>query len=86
MKRSLDAIDDAKKTLSTVALPVSDSVSVLLDNPAEIILNEAPPGCRSHRPWLHGHHGTDLFLLGSVSEAVAIHADCSVEVIRNSLV
>jgi len=44
MKRSLDAIDDAKKTLSTVALPVSDSVSVLLDNPAEIILNEAPPG------------------------------------------
>lgn len=35
----------------------------------------------------HGRRGVDRFLLGSVSEAVALHAACSVEVIRkrNSL-
>src|SRR5579883_1346341 len=30
----------------------------------------------------HGRHGLDRFLLGSVSEAVATHAKCSVEVVR----
>jgi nucleotide-binding universal stress UspA family protein len=30
----------------------------------------------------HGRSGLDRFLMGSVSEAVAIHAHCSVEVIR----
>ena len=30
----------------------------------------------------HGHHGIERFLLGSVSEGVALHAKCSVEVIR----
>jgi nucleotide-binding universal stress UspA family protein len=31
----------------------------------------------------HGLHGLDRVLLGSVSEAVAMHAHCSVEVIRS---
>jgi nucleotide-binding universal stress UspA family protein len=31
----------------------------------------------------HGRRGLDRFLMGSVSEAVATHATCSVEVIRN---
>ena len=30
----------------------------------------------------HGKRGVDRFLLGSVSEAVAIHAPCSVRVVR----
>jgi nucleotide-binding universal stress UspA family protein len=30
----------------------------------------------------HGRHGLDRLLIGSVSESVAIHAPCSVEVIR----
>jgi nucleotide-binding universal stress UspA family protein len=30
----------------------------------------------------HGRRGLDRFLLGSVSEAVAIHAACSVQVVR----
>jgi nucleotide-binding universal stress UspA family protein len=30
----------------------------------------------------HGHGGALRFLLGSTSEAVARHADCSVEIIR----
>ncbi len=31
----------------------------------------------------HGHKGLERFLLGSVSAAVARHAHCSVEIIRN---
>jgi nucleotide-binding universal stress UspA family protein len=31
----------------------------------------------------HGRRGINRFLLGSVSEAVAAHAHCSVEIIRN---
>jgi nucleotide-binding universal stress UspA family protein len=31
----------------------------------------------------HGRHGLSRFLLGSVSEAVASHASCSVEVARH---
>jgi nucleotide-binding universal stress UspA family protein len=31
----------------------------------------------------HGRRGLDRFLMGSVSEAVATYARCSVEVIRN---
>jgi nucleotide-binding universal stress UspA family protein len=30
----------------------------------------------------HGHNGVSRFLLGSVSDAVARHADCSVEIVR----
>ena len=30
----------------------------------------------------HGRHGLERFLLGSVSEAVAVHAHCSVEIVR----
>ncbi len=32
----------------------------------------------------HGRRGLDRFLMGSVSEAVAVHAHCSVEVIRGA--
>ena len=30
----------------------------------------------------HGRRGLDRFLLGSVSQAVALHASCSVEIVR----
>ena len=31
----------------------------------------------------HGHGGLERFLLGSVSQAVALHARCSVEIVRS---
>jgi nucleotide-binding universal stress UspA family protein len=32
----------------------------------------------------HGRKGLDRFLVGSVSEAVALHAPCSVQIVRVS--
>ena len=83
MKHSLEAIDAAKRKLAPIGLPVSDSVSVLYENPRDIILAEAAKwGANLIVLGSHGRHGADLLLLGSVSEGVATHAPCSVEVIR----
>lgn len=83
MQRAQDAIAQATQILSTSGLDVSDSISVLLDTPKAIILDEAAK-------WdadlivvgSHGRQGVDRFLLGSVSEGIAMHADCTVDVIR----
>jgi nucleotide-binding universal stress UspA family protein len=83
MKRSLDAIECARKILAPTGLPISDNVSVLVDQPREIIINEAANwGADLIVLGAHGHNAADLLLLGSTSEGVANHADCSVEVIR----
>jgi nucleotide-binding universal stress UspA family protein len=83
MKRAEDAVRAAEEILTGAGLAVSDSISVLLEGPKSIILDEA-------EEWeadmivvgSHGRRGMDRFLLGSISEAVATHAQCSVEVIR----
>lgn len=83
MKRAQDAVDVAAGIVSVNCRNVSQAISVLLERPAKIILDEAD----QWDPDLivlgsHGRHGMDHFLLGSVSEAVATHAHCSVEVVR----
>jgi nucleotide-binding universal stress UspA family protein len=83
MKRAQGAITTAAQILSSTDCTVSESISVLLESPKTVILDEATN-------WeadlvvvgSHGHHGFGRYLLGSVSEAVALHAACSVEVIR----
>ncbi len=83
IKRSQSAILRARERLTAAGLNTSESVSVLLDPPKTIILNEAAEwGADVVVLGSHGHHGLDRLLLGSVSEAVATHAACSVEVIR----
>jgi nucleotide-binding universal stress UspA family protein len=83
MKRAQDSIAHARQVLSGAGLVSSESISVLAEPPKTIILDEAT---RWDADLIvlgsHGRHGVDRFLLGSVSEAVALHADCSVEVIR----
>jgi nucleotide-binding universal stress UspA family protein len=61
----------------TEFLPTGDARQVILDEAADwgadlIVLGS------------HGYHGIDRLMLGSVSESVAMHARCSVEVIRKS--
>ena len=83
MKQAQDAIRAAEEIITGAGLKTSEDISVLLDPPKQIILDEA-------RQWgadlivagSHGRRGINRFLLGSVSEAVAMHAECSVEVIR----
>jgi nucleotide-binding universal stress UspA family protein len=76
-----ELVTEASDVLRTARWKVSTSVeegdpkSVILDlaeewNPDLIVVGS------------HGRKGLDRFLLGSVSEAVARHARCSVEIVR----
>lgn len=83
-RRAEDALTSARKILSSTGLKLCDSSETLLGDPRSILLDEA----KSSEADLvvlgsHGLHGLDRVLLGSVSETVAMHAHCSVEVIRS---
>jgi len=83
MKRAEDAVASAVEILSKVFPKVSESISVLLEGPKAVIIDEAGKwGADLIVVGSHGHRGIERFLLGSVSEGVAMHAHCSVEVIR----
>jgi len=83
MKRSQDAIAGAEQILTDAGLQASEEVSVLLAGPKTVILEEAGTwGADLIVIGSHGRRGITRFLLGSVSEAVALYAHCSVEVIR----
>ncbi|MEQ1885123.1 MAG: universal stress protein [Bryobacteraceae bacterium] len=81
--RAQNAIAEARKIIEDSGVTTSESLSVLLEDAKKIILDEA-------QDWKadlivlgsHGRHGFQRFLIGSVSEAVAMHAGCSVDVIR----
>ncbi|MGH9558597.1 MAG: universal stress protein [Bryobacteraceae bacterium] len=83
MRHAQNAVRDAELILTAAGLKTSESVSVLVETPKQIIMDEA-------EKWVadlivvgaHGRSGIDRILLGSVSEAVAKGAICSVEVIR----
>ena len=77
----------AAKGVEVVAgspLKVSSNVPIVRDRVFQVILDQA-------EKWKvdmivlgsHGRSGFDRMVMGSVSEAVALHADCSVEVIRH---
>jgi nucleotide-binding universal stress UspA family protein len=83
MKRSQDAIERAREILDAAGLKSSESISVLMEPARTIVLNEAVEwGADLIVMGSHGYRGIDRLLLGSVSESVAMHAACSVEVIR----
>ncbi|MEO8049957.1 MAG: universal stress protein [Acidobacteriota bacterium] len=83
MKRTEECIDSALKTLQAARLATSQSISVLMASPKEVILQEAAAWPAD---WIvlgsHGSSGLSRFLIGSTSETVATHAECSVEVVR----
>lgn len=84
MRRAQDAIGGAVEILSGAGLASSEALSVLVQNPKQIILDEAEHwGAGLIVVGSHGHRGLNRILLGSISEAVAMHARCSVEVIRS---
>ncbi len=78
-----EAVTSAQQVLASAELKATGAV--LSGNPKEVILEEA-------RRWnadlivvgSHGRRGFKRFLLGSVSEAVAMNAHCSVVVVRGA--
>lgn len=83
MRRAQDAVAGAVQILQTAFDDISESVSVLTQSPKNIILEEAEQwGADLIVMGSHGRTGAEHLLMGSVSESVAIHAECSVEVVR----
>jgi nucleotide-binding universal stress UspA family protein len=85
------AIEEARRSISVglealagSSLKVTSEVPELEERPHKVILHEADA-------WKadmivvgsYGRSGFDRFVMGSVSEAVALHASCSVEVVRS---
>ena len=76
-------VNSAEQVLASAGLKAT--ADVLSGNPKEVILEEA-------KKWnadlivvgSHGRRGFKRFLLGSVSEAVAMNAHCSVVVVRGA--
>jgi nucleotide-binding universal stress UspA family protein len=77
------AIDDATEVLRQSGNNFEITSDIVEGTPKRVILDEA-------EAWdadlivvgSHGRRGLDRFLLGSVSQAVALHASCSVEIVR----
>lgn len=81
--RASEALERAAETFRDAGVRGVEAGEPLLGDPKAVILDEAAQ-------WpadiivagSHGWHGLDRFMMGSVSESVAMHAACSVEVIR----
>ncbi len=83
MQSAQSAIYHAREAVEPTGLSVSEHISVLLDPPKKVILDEAASwGANLIVVGASGRRGTERFLLGSTSEAVAQHAQCSVAVVR----
>jgi|SRR5690349_3971202 len=77
------AVADGLKVLCSTALRATGDVPTIQDRPYRVILREAKEwGADLIVLGSHGRRGFDRMVMGSVSEAVALHAECSVEVIR----
>jgi nucleotide-binding universal stress UspA family protein len=83
-QQALEAVNAAELILRAGGLESTGTISTRLETPRQIILDEAAQwGADLIVLGSHGHSRIERFLLGSVSEAVAMHAACSVEVIRS---
>ena len=77
------ALDRATELLRQSRSKLEITCTIAEGSPKQVLLDEA----ESWRADLivvgsHGRRGLDRFLLGSVSQAVALHANCSVEIVR----
>lgn len=77
---------DVAKTAAEIAKNAPDlevSTQVLEGSPKKVIVEEAKRwGADLVIVGAHGHGAAERFLLGSVAQEVAVHAPCSVEIVR----
>ncbi len=81
--RAVAASEGARKVLTQAGLTVLAQDSNPSGDPRSVILDTAMTW-QADLIFLgsHGRHGLDRFLMGSVAESVAVHAHCSVVVVR----
>ena len=80
------AVEKAAATLRTneESRKLNLTTKVLSGSPKDLILEEAEAfGADLMVVGSHGHGMAERFLLSSVSQAVAVHANCSVEIVRS---
>jgi nucleotide-binding universal stress UspA family protein len=83
MQRAQAAVASAGNILCEAGMEPSGKIAIPAATPKELILSEAAEwGADLIVAGSHGRRGMNRLLLGSVSEAVALHANCSVEIIR----
>lgn len=85
--RAMEALTATKIILTQAGLKILVPKTIPTGDPRTIILDTAEAwGADLIVLGSHGRSGLDRILMGSVSEAVAVHAHCSVEVIRKAAV
>ncbi len=84
LKLAEDATQNAATTLRKRNPKLSISIAAIEGSPKSVILEEAEKfGANLIVVGSHGHGAVAGILLGSVSQAVALHAKWSVEIVRN---
>jgi nucleotide-binding universal stress UspA family protein len=82
-ERAARDVDEAAKVIRASASELNVTSRALEGVPKEAILDEAERwGADLILLGSHGHGAVKRFLLGSVTQAVVVHAACSVEVVR----
>jgi nucleotide-binding universal stress UspA family protein len=83
LKEAKKAVDEGVRILSKLDVQVSTGTPSPQVSPARVIVKEAQAwGAQMIVLGSHGRRGFDRLTTGSVSEHVAFHGHCSVEVIR----
>lgn len=78
-----ETVNEAAKLIKAKNSTLTISTAVIKGSPKHVILNEAEVfGAALIVVGSHGRGVIGSFLLGSVSQAVAQHASCSVEIVR----
>lgn len=81
--RAAEAIARGRELLGNSSFAQIEQSEPLMGNAKAVILDEAAEwGADMIVVGSHGWRGVDRLMMGSVSESVALHARCSVEVIR----
>lgn len=77
------AVKQAADAIRENPSPLTVATAILDGHPRDVIIEEADKwGADLIVIGSHGSRGLQRFLLGSVSQAVAAHAHCSVEIVR----